>query len=86
MRSSAAAVSARVETLILRHHDGDHSVAARRIGIEQERLMGLLSGNWELFSLDAIAAVVDRHPVSVAWLLGMTNLDEARARVPSAHA
>jgi len=86
MWSSAAAVSARVETLILRHHDGDRHVAARRIGIEQERLTGLLSGNWELFSLDAIAAVVDRHPVSVAWLLGMTNLDEARNAARSANA
>jgi hypothetical protein len=84
MRPSAAAVSARVETLILRHHDGDPCAAARQIGIEQERLIGLLSGNWELFSLDALAAVMDRHPVSIAWLLGLTSLDEARAGAPSA--
>jgi hypothetical protein len=70
MGPSAVEVSARVETLIARHHDGDHGAAARRMGIEPERLSELLSGDWGRFSLDALAAVVGRHPVSIAWLLG----------------
>jgi hypothetical protein len=86
MRPSAVAVSARVETLIARHHDGDRGVAAARIGIEPERLSGLLSGDWRLFSLDALAAVAWQHPVSITWLLGLAGNDEVRGGVASATA
>jgi hypothetical protein len=84
MAPSAIAVSARVETLIARHHAGDPTAAAARIGIEPERLTGLLSGDWRLFSLDALAAVAWQHPVSIAWLLGLAGTDEARAGTASA--
>jgi hypothetical protein len=67
-----------VETLIARHHDGDCGAAAARIGIEPERLTGLLSGDWRRFSLDALAAVAWQHPVSITWLLGLAGTDDAR--------
>jgi hypothetical protein len=69
--SRAWSVSARVELLIERHHGGDRRAAARTLEIAPERLAGLLSGDWGEFSLDALAALVLRHGVSVPWLLGM---------------
>jgi hypothetical protein len=72
-RPSAADVSARVEARIARHHRGDRCAAARRIGIESERLAGLLSGDWRLFSLDALAALLRRHSISISWLLGTSG-------------
>jgi hypothetical protein len=68
----ATAVSARVATLIARHHDGDENAAAASLGIEATSLTGLLSGDWRRFSLDALAALVREHQVSVQWLLGST--------------
>jgi hypothetical protein len=82
MGPSAADVSARVQTLIVRHHGGDAGAAARRIGIEPERLTELLSGDWGRFSLDALAAVVGRHPVSIGWLLGPPTAEAVRRTVP----
>jgi hypothetical protein len=84
MGPSALAVSARVETLIARHHAGDPNAAAARIGIEPERLSGLLSGDWRLFTLDALAAVAWQHSVSITWLLGLAGTDEARVGTGSA--
>jgi hypothetical protein len=65
----ASQVSARVESLISRHHGGDRRAAARRLGIETDRLAGLLSGDWCRFSLDALAALVRGYGVSVDWLV-----------------
>jgi hypothetical protein len=84
MRPSAQAVSARVETLIARYHAGDPDAAAARIGIAPERLSGLLSGDWRLFTLDALAAVAWQHSVSITWLLGLAGPDEARVGTGSA--
>jgi hypothetical protein len=67
---TAAEVSARVESLITRHHGGDRRAAARRLGIEQARLTGLLSGDWRRFSLEGLAALVRGYGVSLDWLLG----------------
>jgi hypothetical protein len=75
-QSSAADVSARVEMLIARHYRGDKRTAARRLGIGTDGLSGLLSGDWGLFSLDALSAVVNRHGVSIEWLLGNTEKEK----------
>jgi hypothetical protein len=69
----AWSVSARVDLLIERHHGGDRGAAARTLGIEPEGLAGLLSGDWREFSLDALAALVLGHGVSVPWLLGLES-------------
>jgi hypothetical protein len=69
-RSSATDVSARVDGLIERFHGGDQRLAARRLGIDPKLLAGLLSGDWRHFSLDALAAVIRTHGVSIDWLLG----------------
>jgi hypothetical protein len=71
-----------VQILIVRHHGGDTGAAARRIGIEPERLTGLLSGDWGRFTLDALAAVVRRHPVSIGWLVGPPAIDAVRSPEP----
>jgi hypothetical protein len=68
--SSASDVSARVGGLIERFHGGDLRLAARRLGIDPKLLTGLLGGDWRQFSLDALAAVIRTHGVSVDWLLG----------------
>jgi hypothetical protein len=65
----AETVSARVYRLISRHDRGDADAAARRLGLTRERLLGLLSGDWRLFSLDALAALVSVYQVSAAWLI-----------------
>lgn len=66
-------VSSRVEALIDRHHAGDRSAAARRLGIDPERLTGLLSGDWGQFTLDALAALLVGYDVSVDWLLATSG-------------
>jgi hypothetical protein len=66
-------VSARVDTLIVRYHNGDSALAARRLGIKPELLLGLLSGDWRQFSLDALVAVIRTHGVTIDWLLGSTT-------------
>jgi hypothetical protein len=71
-----------VQTLIARHHGGDPGAAARRIGIEPALLTELLSGDWGRFSLDALAAVVGRHPVSIEWLLGPPSVETVRRTAP----
>jgi hypothetical protein len=78
------AVSARVQTLIARHHAGDPAAAAAHIGIEPERLAGLLSGDWRLFTLDALAAVAWQHSVSITWLLGLVGTEDARVGAATA--
>jgi hypothetical protein len=65
----ASNVSARVEELIERHDGGDRDTAARRLGIEPDRLAGLLSGDWRRFSLDALAALVRGYSVTMDTLL-----------------
>jgi hypothetical protein len=69
-RNAAFDVSARIDGLIERYHGGDHRLAARRLGIDPTLLAGLLSGDWRHFSLDAIAAVIRTHGVTIDWLLG----------------
>lgn len=64
-------VSARVDLLIERHHGGDRGAAAHALGIAPEGLAGLLSGDWREFTLDALAALVLGHGVTVPWLLGL---------------
>lgn len=73
----ASDVSARVEALIGRRHGGDRRAAARHLGIEPERLAGLLSGDWRRFSLDALAALVRGYGVRVEWLLASTSGPDA---------
>lgn len=82
-RLEADAVSARVRRLISRHDEGDAAAAARRLGIARDRVLGMLSGDWRLFSLDALAALVSVYHVSITWLFtGETNgpNDETTAR------
>ena len=64
-------VSARVALLIERHHGGDPDEAALTLGIAPEGLAGLLSGDWRQFTLDALAALLLGHGVTVPWLLGV---------------
>ena len=64
----ATNVSARIEELIQRHDGGNREIAAQRLGIEPDRLAGLLSGNWRHFSLDALAKVVRGYCVPVEVL------------------
>jgi hypothetical protein len=71
--SSGAEVSARIDGLIVRFHNGDRGLAARRLGVEPELLTGLLSGDWRQFSLDALVAVIRTHGVTINWLLGSTG-------------
>ena len=71
--SSGSEVSSRVDGLIVRYHKGDRGLAARRLGIKLELLTGLLSGDWRQFSLDALAAVIRLHGVTIDWLLGSTG-------------
>jgi predicted XRE-type DNA-binding protein len=68
--SHGTAVLARVAWLMARHHGGDQIAAATSLGIERHSLTALLSGDWRRFSLDALAALVRHHGVSVRWLLG----------------
>jgi hypothetical protein len=62
-------VSTRVKDLIERHDGGDWTMAARRLGIEPDRLAGLLSGDWRQFSLDALTALVRGYSISLDSLL-----------------
>jgi hypothetical protein len=64
-------VSARVDLLIERHHGGDRGAAAHALGIAPDGLAGMLSGDWREFTLDALAALVLGHGVTVPWLLGL---------------
>lgn len=65
----ASNVSARIEALILRHDGGDREAAARRLGLDAERLTGLLSGDWRRFSLDGFAAAVRGYGVTLDSLI-----------------
>jgi hypothetical protein len=67
----ASNVSARVDLLIERHHGGDRGAAAHALGIAPEGLAGMLSGDWCEFTLDALAALILGHGVTVPWLLGL---------------
>jgi hypothetical protein len=71
--SSGSEVSARIDGLIARYHNGDRGLAARRLGVKPELLTGLLSGDWRQFSLDALVAVIRTHGVTINWLLGSTG-------------
>jgi hypothetical protein len=75
-------VSARVDLLIERHHGGDRGAAAHALGIPPEVLAGMLSSDWREFTLDALAALVLGHGVTVPWLLGL-DACAATARDPS---
>jgi len=68
MEFQADTVSARIHRLISRHDQGDVDHAARRLGLTHDRLRGLLSGDWNLFSLDALASLVSVYQVTPAWL------------------
>jgi hypothetical protein len=68
----ASEVSARIASLIERHHRGNRLAAAEQLHLAPETLAGLLSGDWQRFTLDGLAAVVCRYRVSVPWLLGST--------------
>jgi hypothetical protein len=74
----ATEVSARIALLIARHHRGDRNAAAVSLGISAGSLTDLLSGDWRRFSLDALAALVRRHRVSVGWLLGLQPIGRLR--------
>jgi hypothetical protein len=76
----ATAVSARVALLIARHYGGDRNAAALSLGIEPDSLTDLLSGDWRRFSLDAMAALVEGHKVSVRWLLGSSPIRQPPRR------
>jgi hypothetical protein len=70
MKSTTAAdVSARVASLIERHHRGNRRDAAEQLHIAPETLAGLLSGDWRRFTLDGLATILCRYRVSVQWLL-----------------
>jgi len=70
-------VSARVKDLIERHDGGDWTMAAHRLGIEPDRLAGLLSGDWRRFSLDALTALVRGYSISLDSLLAPTAVSAA---------
>jgi hypothetical protein len=78
----AANVSARVEELIDQHDGGDRLTAARRLGLDPERLAGLLSCDWRRFSLDALAALVRGYSVTLDSLLASPASDSV-GRPPS---
>jgi hypothetical protein len=65
----ASNVSDRVKALIEHNDGGDERAAARALGLDPDCLAGLLSGDWERFSLDALAALVRGYGVSPGWLL-----------------
>jgi hypothetical protein len=80
----ASNVSARVDLLIERHHGGDRGAAAQALGIAPEGLDGMLTGDWREFTLDALAALVLGHGVTVPWLLGLdARAGTARDASPS---
>lgn len=66
-------VSARVKSLIDARNGGDRRAAAYSLGLDAECMAGLLSGDWHLFSLDALAALVTGYGVSIAWLLSPSS-------------
>ena len=66
-------VSARVKSLIDVRNGGDRRAAAYALGLDAECVAGLLSGDWHRFSLDALAALVTRYGVSIAWLLSPSS-------------
>jgi hypothetical protein len=65
----ASDVSARIEALVARYDRGDRYAAARRLGVQPDRLAGLMSGDWSRFSLDALAALTLGYGVRVESLL-----------------
>ena len=75
-------VSARVDLLIERHHGGDRRAAAHALDLPPDLLAGMLSGDCREFTLDALAALVLGHGVTVPWLLGL-DACAAMARDPS---
>lgn len=72
----ASDVSARVRTLIARNDGGNARAAAHALGIDHAGLAGLLSGDWQRFSLDALAALVRGYGVSPTWLLAADVVTE----------
>ncbi len=72
----ASDVSARVRTLIAQNDGGNARAAAHALGIDQAGLAGLLSGDWQRFSLDALAALVRGYGVSPTWLLAADVVTE----------
>jgi hypothetical protein len=77
----ATAVSSRVKTLIARHHCGNRFAAAYALGVDQEGLAGLLSGDWRRFSLHTLAALVRGYDVSLDWLLAAPTVEAAEVPV-----
>jgi hypothetical protein len=55
------------------------------LGIERQSLTDLLSGDWQRFSLDALAALVATHGVSARWLIGSSPVRTLRRQSPSTH-
>jgi hypothetical protein len=76
----ASNVSARIEELILRHDGGDRTAAARRLGLDAERLAGLLSGDWSRFSLDGFAAMVRCYGVTLDSLIASPRVPQTEER------
>ncbi len=62
-----------MKSLIDVRDGGDRRAAAYTLGLDAERMVGLLSGDWHRFSLDALAALVTGYGVSIAWLLSPTS-------------
>jgi hypothetical protein len=76
IETAASIVSARVHSLIARHHAGDCRAAAAQLGIEHETLAGMLTSDWRQFSLGALAVIVRAYDVTPAWLLATTVVTE----------
>ncbi len=62
-----------MKSLIDVRDGGDRRAAAYTLGLDAERMVGLLSGDWHRFSLDALAALVTGYGVSIAWLLSPSS-------------
>jgi hypothetical protein len=77
----ASKVSARVKALIAHNDGGDARAAACALGLDPDCLDGVLSGDWDRFSLDALAALVRGYGVSPGWLL--TSHPRHQARRPA---
>jgi hypothetical protein len=69
IETPASILSARVHSLIARHHAGDCRAAAAQLGIEHDALAAMLTSDWRQFSLRAIAVIVRAYDVTPAWLL-----------------
>jgi hypothetical protein len=79
---SARNVSAWIERLIESYDGGDPETAGRRLGIPRERLDGLLSGDWQRFSLEALARMVQGYHVSIDELFAFPRTEASPCPLP----